>query len=247
MSRKNGTTPSNITAHLRKYVYYRVTGYPTMVSIPAEKTAVVLIEPQYDFLKPGGAMYSHIEDQLEEREVIETLQDFLPKARENVKQVVYAPFESFEPGFPELDREGPACTGLRGKEMDMETGWELDGEPVTGAWVEGTPGPEIIEELEPDEEDIVVRGKQTLDAFLSTPLDYILRANMIEWVVLVGFHTNWCVESTARSAYDRGYRVAVVSDCTATDTKEEQDYAEEYIFPNIGEVLDAEEFLDSLD
>ena len=128
----------------------------------------------------------------------------------------------------------------------METGWELDGDPVTGAWVEGTPGPEIIEELEPAEEDVVVSGKQTLDAFLSTPLDYILRANRIEWVALVGFHTNWCVESTARSAYDRGYRVAVVSDGTATDTQAEQDYAEEYIFPNIGEVLDAEEFLDSL-
>jgi Isochorismatase family len=47
----------------------------------------------------------------------------------------------------------------------------------------------------------------------------------IEFVAFTGFHTNWCVESSARSAYDKGYRVIVISDCTATDTQEEQDYA----------------------
>ncbi len=46
----------------------------------------------------------------------------------------------------------------------------------TGAWLEGTPGPEIIKELEPEEGDIVVRGKLTLDAFHSTAINYLLRA-----------------------------------------------------------------------
>jgi nicotinamidase-related amidase len=46
--------------------------------------------------------------------------------------------------------------------------------------------------------------KMTLDAFHSTPLNDLLRANEIETVALTGFHTNWCVESSARSAYDLG-------------------------------------------
>jgi nicotinamidase-related amidase len=69
---------------------------------------------------------------------------------------------------------------------------------------------------------------------------------MIEWVAIVGFHTNWCVESTARSAYDKGYRVIVISDCTGTDTQEEQDYAEKVIFRRIGLVMDQKKFLESL-
>ena len=62
-------------------------------------------------------------------------------------------------------------------------------------------------------------------------------------MAFTGFHTNWCVESSARSAYDKGYRVIVISDCTGTDTAEEQAYAERFIFPKIGQVMTAAEFL----
>ncbi len=44
--------------------------------------------------------------------------------------------------------------------------------------------------------------KMTLDAFHSTSLNYLLRADEIETVAFTGFHTNWCVESSARSSYD---------------------------------------------
>ena len=216
------------------------------IRIEAAKTAIVLIEPQYDFLKPGGSMYQFIEKQLGERNVIGNLVDLIAKARGKVKKIIYVPFEAFEPGFPEIDKDGPGMGGLRGLEIDMPTGWELHGQKVYGAWVAGTPGPEIIPELTPQKGDIIVRGKKTLDAFWSTALDYTLRVNMIEHVAIVGFHTNWCVESTARSAYDKGYRVIVIGDCTGTDTQTEQDYAEKFIFPKIGHVMNYKEFLGSL-
>ncbi len=216
------------------------------VKIEAEKTAIVLIEPQYDFLKPGGSMFQFIEEQLGKRNVIANLTDFIDKARKKVKKIIYVPFEEFEPGFPEIDKNGPGMAGLRGLEIDMPTGWKINNKPVYGAWVKGTPGPEIIPELTPKKGDIIVKGKKTLDAFWSTALDYTLRVNMIEWLVIVGFHTNWCVESTARSGYDKGYRVVVIGDCTGTDTDEEQNYAEKFIFPKIGMVMNYKEFLKSL-
>ncbi len=214
--------------------------------IEAKKTAIVLIEPQYDFLKPGGSMYQFIAEQLEKRGVIQNLVDLVNSARGKIKKIMYVPFEAFEPGFPEIDKTGPGMGGLRGLEIDMPTGWTLHGKPVAGAWVAGTPGPEIIPELTPKEGDIIIRGKKTLDAFWSTALDYTLRVNMIEHVAIVGFHTNWCVESTARSAYDKGYRVIVIGDCTGTDTDTEQNYAEKFIFPKIGRVMNYKEFLSSL-
>jgi len=209
------------------------------MKIDASKAGIVLIEPQNDFLKPGGTMYQYIKEQLAERKVIENLQRLLNGARKKKIKIFYVPFHPFEREFPELKRGGPATTGLRGLEMEMKADWG------TGAWLKGTKGPEIIDELTPQKGDIVVEGKKTLDAFHSTALDYLLRANEIEYVVFTGFHTNWCVESSARSAYDKGYRVIVISNCTGTDTDEEQRYAETYIFPKIGTVLTADEFLKS--
>ncbi len=211
------------------------------MKIPAKKTAIVLIEPQNDFLTEGGTMYAYIKEQLAERGVIKNLQDLLEGARGNVAKIFYVPFHSFEEGFPELKKDGPAYEGLRGIEIDMKADWG------TGAWLRGTPGPEIIPQLTPQKGDIVIEGKKTLDAFHSTALDYLLRANEIEYVAFTGFHTNWCVESSARSAYDKGYRVIVLGDCTATDTEREQKYAEEVIFPKIGKVMTGKEFLDSLE
>ncbi len=206
------------------------------MKLPRDKTAIVLIEAQNDFLSPGGTMYQYIADQLAKRGVINNLKSLLDGARGKVK-IIYVPFQAFKPGFPELKPGGPGTAGLRGIEMEMKADWG------TGAWLEGTPGPEIIEPLKPKAGDILVRGKLTLDAFHSTALNYLLRANEIEHVAFTGFHTNWCVESSARSAYDLGYRVILIKDCTATDTDREQLYAEEVIFPRIGKVMTSGEFL----
>jgi nicotinamidase-related amidase len=185
-------------------------------------------------------MYAHIKEQLAKRDVIGHLQTLLEGARGKVK-IFYVPFHPFEKGFPELKAGGPGCGGLRGIEMEMEADWG------TGAWLKGTPGPEIVDALRPKPGDIVVEGKKTLDAFHSTALDYLLRANEIEYVAFAGFHTNWCVESSARSAYDKGYRVIVISDCTGTDTQREQEYAEQVIFPKIGTVMTSDELLAALE
>jgi len=206
------------------------------MTIVAEKTAIVLIEAQNDFLTPGGTMYQYIAEQLKQRNVIGNLVNLLNGARGKAK-IFYLPFQAFKPGFPELKKGGPGTAGLRGIEMEMKADWGI------GAWVEGTPGPEIVPQLTPQPGDIVVRGKLTLDAFHSTALNYLLRANEIETIAFCGFHTNWCVESTARSAYDLGYRVVVISDCTGTDTEREQKYAEEVIFPRIGSVMTSDQFL----
>lgn len=209
--------------------------------IPKDKTAIVLIEPQNDFLSEGGTMYAYIKEQLKQRKVIENLQSLLNGARGKVAKIFYVPFEEFEAGFPELKKGGPGYEGLRGIEIDMKADWG------TGAWLKGTPGPEIIPQLTPQKGDIVVKGKKTLDAFHSTALDYLLRANEIEYIAFTGFHTNWCVESSARSAYDKGYRVIVINDCTATDTAYEQEYAETQIFRKIGKVMNHTEFLEALE
>jgi nicotinamidase-related amidase len=48
------------------------------MKIPSEKTAIVLIEPQNDFLTPGGTMYQFIAEQLAKRDVINNLVRWFP-------------------------------------------------------------------------------------------------------------------------------------------------------------------------
>ena len=69
--------------------------------IAKEKTAIVLIEPQNDFLSEGGTMYAFIKEQLAERNVIANLQDLLERARGQEAKIFYVQFNSFEEVFPE--------------------------------------------------------------------------------------------------------------------------------------------------
>jgi len=115
------------------------------------------------------------------------------------------------------------------------------------AFRKGTWGGEIIDELKPTKQDIVVDGKRTLDAFQSSNIDFLLRVNCIKNVAVCGFLTNVCVEGTARSAYDKGYKVFLLKDCCAAISGEEQKYVEEKFFPYIGEALTHDDFLKRLE
>ena len=77
----------------------------------------------------------------------------------------------------------------------------------------------------------MIEGKRGLDTFASTNLDFILRSKGIETVILAGFLTNCCVESTMRTAYENGYRVITLTDCTAATSAEEHDNAIAYDYP----------------
>merc|ERR1719379_1688089 len=76
--------------------------------------------------------------------------------------------------------------------------------------------------MKPVEGDVVVSGKKGLDAFPGTDLEQQLKAKGIETVALAGFLTNCCVESTMRSAYEKGFNVITLTDCTATTSDEGQ-------------------------
>ena len=74
---------------------------------------------------------------------------------------------------------------------------------------------EFCDEMKPEADDVVVLGKRGLDAFPGTELEEKLKEHGIEHVVLGGFLTNCCVESTMRTAYEKGYDVITLSDCCA--------------------------------
>lgn len=68
----------------------------------------------------------------------------------------------------------------------------------------------------------LVVEKEQYDAFFETPLMDILSARGVERLVMTGLMTHLCVETTARSAFVRGFEVFVPADAVATYNRELQ-------------------------
>lgn len=81
-----------------------------------------------------------------------------------------------------------------------------------------TPGWRLHPDLVVNPEDRVFR-KKSCDAFFETPLESELRSRGIEWVVITGFATDFCIDATVRNALSREFSVVVVEDAhTTTDS-----------------------------
>ncbi len=77
----------------------------------------------------------------------------------------------------------------------------------------GTPGAEVIDELGPQREDVIVE-KRFYSAFTQTNLGTVLRSNDVGRLALVGQHTDCCIRHTSYDAFCRGYELVVGSDAT---------------------------------
>ena len=178
-------------------------------------TALVLIEFQNEFVAEGGVLHNAVAPVMEKNGMLANTVALVDAARAAGVTVMHAPI-TFAPGYGELTRHPYGI--LKGV---------VDG----NAFVKGTWGAAIVDDLTPDESDILIEGKRGLDTFASTNLDFILRGRGITTVLLAGFLTNCCVESTMRSAYENGYRVITLTDCMAATSAEEHDNAIAYDFP----------------
>lgn len=93
---------------------------------------------------------------------------------------------------------------------------------------EDRPGRTIVELLKPDEDDYFVL-KPMHSAFFSTTLEVLLERLQIQRLVLTGFAADICVLYTANDAYMRDFKVAVPSDCVASETKRQCRFALDHI------------------
>lgn len=172
-------------------------------------TALVMIEYQNDFTSPGGVFYEAVKPVMDSTHMLANSVKLLAAARQAGVAIMHTPI-TFAEGYGELTGHPYGI---------------LKGVVDNKAFRKGSWGAAIVDTLAPQAGDIVIEGKRGLDAFPSTNLDFILRSKGIKTVVLCGFLTNCCVESTMRSAYERGFEVITLSDCTATVSQDAQNAA----------------------
>ncbi len=90
--------------------------------------------------------------------------------------------------------------------------------------VEDTWGAEIVEQLKPGKESIIIK-KTRYSGFYQTNLDTLLRNLGVGRMILTGVVTNICILYTAADAVMRGYEVVVPQDCVAALSDEDQRFA----------------------
>ena len=81
-------------------------------------------------------------------------------------------------------------------------------------------GHEIVTLLQPDEDDYFVL-KPKHSGFFSTTLETLLRYLGSHTLIITGIAGNFCVLFTANDAYMRDYDLIIPSDCTASNSAEE--------------------------
>ncbi|MEM7337237.1 MAG: cysteine hydrolase [Actinomycetota bacterium] len=200
------------------------------MTIDPATTAVVLIEYQNDFTSPGGVLHDAVAPVMEQTQMMSKTAEVVESLRATGATIMHAPI-TFQAGYNELsDHPYGILKGV------------VDGQ----AFVKGEWGAEIDDRLAPKDGDIVIEGKRGLDTFASTNLDFILRSKGIKTVILSGFLTNCCVESTMRTAYENGYDVITLTDCSAAVSPEQHDNAIAFDFPMFSKPVTASEFLESV-
>lgn len=100
----------------------------------------------------------------------------------------------------------------------------------------------IWSELAPLQDEIVIY-KPSYGAFYDTPLETILRNLGRDTLIICGTLTNFCCGTTARQAYERGFKVVFGSDVTATDDPDMQEPELQVLRKGFAKVLSADEII----
>jgi nicotinamidase-related amidase len=176
---------------------------PEAITVNLDRTAVIMIDMQRDFLEPGGFGESLGNDVSLLQKAVAPCRALLDAARRKGILVIH----TREGHRPDLS-DAPRAKVERGA-PSLRIGAKG---PMGRILVRGEPGHDLIAELYP------VAGEPVIDkpgkgAFYATDLQSILRNRGIESLIVCGVTTEVCVHTTVREGNDRGYRCIVPGDC----------------------------------
>ena len=211
--------------------YYENAPEPNDISLPADQTALLVIDIQNTYLETPD------DDQEHERwkpffkrmneTVIPNTADLIATAREKGIEVIFARIACLKDNGRDrsLSQKKPGFNYLL-LPKDREDS-------------------QIVSELEPRGDEITVL-KTTDSALTGTNLRLILHNMGIKSVVVAGIFTDQCISSTVRSLADESFEVVVVEDCCAAATDELHDQELRIINMIYCHVLQLEDVVETL-
>lgn len=197
----------------------------------ASETALILIGFQNDYFGQDGILTAVVEESAKTNDVLANTLALVDKVAKTDALIIDTPI-IFSEDYHEM--ENPVGLLKAIKEL--------------GAFRKGSPGCETLSAIDAFGDRITtVAGKDGFNAFSNTELADTLEAHGIRNFVLAGAVTSICIDSTGRSAHERGFAVTVLDDCTCGRTNFEQDFYREQILPLYAHVCSSQDLLSELD
>ncbi len=181
---------------------------PGLTVVPG-RTALVITDPQNDFLSPEGVTWGVVGESVTENNTVANIQTLLEVAKANDIPVFVSP-HYYYPTDHGWQFEGALEVLMHSIGMfDRTDPLSLDGFENSGA--------DWLEQYKPLIADgkTVVTSPHKVYGPESNDLALQLRKRGIDKVILAGMSANLCMESHLRELLEQGFEVAVVTDATA--------------------------------
>ena len=175
-----------------------------------DRTALVLTDPQNDFLSPDGVTWGVVGESVTANNTVANLETLLRTAKQSGMEVFVSP-HYYYPTDNGWQFEGALETLMHNINMfDREGALSLDGFEGSGA--------DWLERYKPyiNDGETVVTSPHKVFGPEQNDLALQLRKRGIDRVILAGMSGNLCVESHMRELLEMGFEVAVVTDATAS-------------------------------
>ena len=195
-----------------------------------KQTAVILVGFQNDYFAKDGILRGVVEEPHRVDEVLANSIAFLKEAAKTEMTIISTPI-NLTPDYRAL----ASPVGI------------LHSIKESGAFKDGTVGADTIPELKEFGDRILfVTGKVGFNAFSNTHLEDVLAERGIKDVLVAGMVTSLCIDSTGRAAYERGFSVTILSDCSSARTLGEHEFYCKNIFPLYGRACDSRQVLEEI-
>lgn len=196
-----------------------------------DNTALLLIGLQNDYFAADGILSAVIAESAKTNNVLANILALLDRVEDRNLLVIHTPIV-FTEDYSELVEPVGILRAIKEAQ----------------AFKAGTRGCETIDEIrERGDQILEIPGKRGLNAFSNTELEQTLHEHGIQNLVIAGAVTSICVDSTGRSAFETGFKVKILSDCTCGRTDIEQTFFCDEIFPLYAEVLRSGQMLERLE
>jgi len=179
------------------------------MKVDSKNTALVVTDPQNDFLSPEGVTWGMVGKNVTENNTVQNIESLFKAAKENGIPVFISP-HYYYPTDHGWKFEGTLEKAMHDIHMfDRKGPLNLDNFHGSGAdWLEGYK--KYIEDGE-----TVVASPHKVFGPENNDLSLQLRKRGIDKIILAGMSANLCVEAHLREFLEQGFEIAVVKDATA--------------------------------
>lgn len=182
---------------------------PSDMKLDLSRTALVVIDPQVDFLSPNGVAWGAVGESVRQHNVVEHLGQLFAAAKSAGITVAVSP-HYYYPTDKGWKFEGALEKLMHNINMfDRRSAYSMEGFEGSGADFMPQYKPYILDGKTIVTSPHKVYGPEQNDLVLQ------LRKKRVDQVVLAGMSANLCVESHLRELLEQGFEVAVVKDATA--------------------------------